>query len=51
MKKKSSRSSSSSCKRVKAYVQGHHHKKPVRIYVREKKRERKNVYKHDRCGG
>ncbi len=49
MKKKNS-SSSSSSKRAKAYVQGHHRKKPVRMYVREKnerERERKNVYKHD----
>jgi len=57
MKKRKSSSSSSSSKRAKAYVQGHHRKKPVRMYVREKnerERERKNVYKHDgrrRWGG
>jgi hypothetical protein len=33
MKKRSS-------KRVTAYVQGRHHKKPVRIYIRENERER-----------
>jgi len=39
--KKNKRSSSSS-KRAKAYVQGRDRKKPVRIYVREKKtREKK----------
>jgi hypothetical protein len=51
MKKKSSCSE----KRAKAYVQGRQRKKPVHIYVSEKKRrregERKNVHKHDRCGG
>ncbi len=57
MMKKRSSGGSCSNKRVKAYVQRHHRKKPVRIYIREKnaggkrERERKNVYKHDRCVG
>jgi hypothetical protein len=37
MKKRSS-------KRVTAYVQGRHHKKPVRIYIRENEREREGIY-------